>query len=83
MRVVTKLDRSGQRASAAIGVRSEAFYAAIFGELGTSKTPARPWLRPAMANTQAAQIDAMGRAGLRSIKRAINGPQRRPRTPRK
>jgi len=76
LRVVTKLDRNKQRASAAIGVRAEAFYAALFVELGTAKNPARPWLRPAMANTQAAQIDAMGAAMRRAILRAAKKGQR-------
>jgi HK97 gp10 family phage protein len=69
VRVVTKLDRTGEKASAAIGVRREAFYAVQFLELGTSKLPARPWLRPAMSSTQVEQQRAIGKALKRAIER--------------
>lgn len=70
VRVVTKMSRDRQKASAAIGVRAEAFYAAQFLELGTSRMAARPWLRPAHHATQDAQIEAMGKAMKRTILRA-------------
>ncbi len=35
-----------------IGVRPEAFYAAIFVELGTARQAAQPWLEPALRNTK-------------------------------
>lgn len=49
LRVISKLDKTKHKASAVLGVRAEAFYAVQFVELGTSKMPARPWLRPAFA----------------------------------
>lgn len=58
LRIVTRASTDGRRVSAAIGVRKEAFYAVLFKELGTSKMPAEPWLRPAMASTQNAQLAA-------------------------
>lgn len=61
LRIVTKVTKSGgvYNVSAALGVRREAFYAVLFTELGTSKIPAHPWLRPALRNTQAAQQAAL------------------------
>lgn len=55
IRVVTKADRTGQRVSAALGVRRDAFYAVQFVERGTSRHPARPWLRKAFDETLQAQ----------------------------
>lgn len=71
VKIVTRLDRTGEKASAAIGVKAEAFYAVIFTELGTSQVPARPWLRPAMASTQNEQMDALRKALKRAVERAI------------
>lgn len=59
LRVVTKVSKDKRRFSAALGVRREAFYAVLFTELGTSKQPARPWLRPAMQATQMQQQQAL------------------------
>lgn len=59
LRVVTRVSQDKKRVSAALGVRREAFYAVLFTELGTSKMPARPWLRPAMRTTQVQQQDAL------------------------
>ncbi len=69
VRVVTKLDRTGEKATAAIGVRSEAFYAVQFVELGTSEMPAHPWLRPAMESTRDEQQRAIGKALKKAIER--------------
>src|SRR5262245_44899434 len=44
IRVIVKVSRDKQRAEAVLGVRAEAFYAVAFVEVGTSKTPAQPWL---------------------------------------
>lgn len=72
IRVVTKVSRDGKSISAALGVQREAFYAVLFEELGTSKMPARPWLRPAMAST-VTQQQAILVAQLRDrIQKAIN-----------
>jgi HK97 gp10 family phage protein len=52
LRVVTRASEDGRTVSAALGVRKEAFYAALFVELGTSKMRAQPFLRPALESTQ-------------------------------
>lgn len=72
VRVVTKLDKTGEKASASIGVRREAFYATQFIELGVPSRgiAPRPWLRPAMHSTQEAQQQALGAALKRAILRA-------------
>lgn len=62
IRVISKIDRKsgGQRAYALLGVRKEAFYAVQFVELGTSKMPAQPWLRPAFAASKDPAIRMIG-----------------------
>lgn len=70
IRAVTKLSRDKQKASAAIGVRSEAFYATQFVELGTSRQPAAPWLRPAQEQTQQEQLQAVAGSLRKSIDKA-------------
>lgn len=47
LRLVSRINRRTKAAEAIIGPSREAFYATQFVELGTSKMPARPWLRPA------------------------------------
>jgi HK97 gp10 family phage protein len=47
-----KLNKRTGSAEARLGYRQEAFYAAIFLELGTSSMPAQPTLRPALESTQ-------------------------------
>lgn len=61
IRIVTKAEAGGQRVSAALGVRREAFYAVQFieRELGNSKRAARPSLREAMQSTQIEQQTAL------------------------
>lgn len=71
VRVVTKLDRSGEKASAVLGVRAEAFYSLQFIELGTSKIPKRPWLVPAFESSIAEIEQAMVEAGRKQIAKAI------------
>lgn len=75
VRVVTKLDKTGEKASAAIGVRKEAFYATQFVELGVPAhgIAARPWLRPAMAETRDMQQTAIAQALKRQVERAARG----------
>lgn len=70
IRMVTKLSRDKQKASAAIGVRAEAFYATQFVELGTSRQAPQPWLRPAMEQTQQEQLTAVGASLKKTIDKA-------------
>lgn len=59
IRAVTKVSRDGRSASVLLGVRREAFYAINFVELGTSKQPAQPWLRPALESTKDQQVSRL------------------------
>lgn len=70
IRAVTSVSKDKQKASAALGVRSEAFYAVQFVELGTSKMAARPWLRPAFSSTVQQQQEAMAESLRKSILKA-------------
>lgn len=70
VRVVVKASKDGSQAAALIGTRREAFYAVNFLELGTSKMPARPWLRPAMESTQEEQQAAIAKIIKRAVERA-------------
>jgi HK97 gp10 family phage protein len=52
LQVVARFNKRTGAAEAMLGYGREAFYAAIFTELGTSKMAARPVLRPALEATQ-------------------------------
>lgn len=58
IKAVVKLSRDARAVFARIGVKREAFYAVNFVELGTSKMPRQPWLRPAF---EAQQSNALRR----------------------
>jgi HK97 gp10 family phage protein len=60
LHVETKIDKKTGSAIAFLGVGREAFYAVQFLELGTSKMPARPWLRPAFESSQDAMLQMIG-----------------------
>ena len=60
------LARTRDFVKVALGVRSEAFYAVQFIELGTSKVPKRPWLEPAFRGAVAA-VDAQLQTRLRAL----------------
>lgn len=59
IRTVTRVSEDKTRVSAALGVRKEAHYAVNFVEVGTSKSQAHPWLRPALESTKAEQESAL------------------------
>jgi HK97 gp10 family phage protein len=59
IKIITVLSADKQQATAILGVSKEAFYAVQFLELGTSKMPAQPWLRPAFYGTQSDQQQAI------------------------
>lgn len=52
LRMLTRINKRTGSVEAIVGPRREAFYATQFTELGTSKMPARPWLRPAFESSQ-------------------------------
>lgn len=60
LRVITKVDKARGAVYALLGVRQEAFYIIQFVELGTSKMPAEPWLRPAFSSSKDANIRKFG-----------------------
>ncbi len=59
LRIITTLSADKQQAKALMSVRKPAFYAVSFVEIGTSKAPAYPWLRPAFYNSQEQQKQAL------------------------
>jgi len=59
IRYIASLSKDKQKATVVVGVRSEAFYAVQFVELGTSKMERQPWLRPAFQSTIEQQQTAM------------------------
>ncbi len=73
VRQVVRLNREGDTASAAIGVRAEAFYATQFVEVGMPSRgiPAQPWLRPALAESQEAAEAALAASLRKSLLAAI------------
>ena len=70
--------RDGEMAVAKIGVEPEAYYAVQFVELGTSKQPAQPWLRPALNQQVSQATRVFGERMSNAIDREINArPTRR------
>lgn len=73
LRIVARLSKTGEQASAAVGVRKEAFYVVQFHEeYGTARMPAKPWLRPAFESTldqqKAALADSLRKSILKAAK---------------
>lgn len=61
IRLITKIAKDKTSISAILGVRKEAFYAFFF-ELGSSKTPRKPWLVPAFESHKDTAIRDIGAA---------------------
>lgn len=59
LHIETKINKKTGSAVAMLGVGREAFYAVQFVELGTSKMPARPWLRPAFESSEDPMLQAI------------------------
>jgi HK97 gp10 family phage protein len=59
-RVITKMSRDKQSATAILGLRAKAFYASQFHELGTSTLPKRPFLVPAFEQSKDAALRKIG-----------------------
>jgi HK97 gp10 family phage protein len=60
--MATHVSADKQQAYALMGPRKKAFYGSLFVELGTSRAPAHPWLRPAFYATQEEQKEALAAA---------------------
>jgi HK97 gp10 family phage protein len=60
LRLVSFINKRTGAAEAVVGPSREAFYASQFVELGTSKMPARPWLRPAMVSSESEILKTIG-----------------------
>lgn len=78
IRVVTRVDKTGEKAYALLGVRKEAFYALQFIELGTAYIPAQPWLVPAFEESRDESMQQIGKSMRKRIdkiaaKRAAQG----------
>ena len=67
LRVLARLSKDKTRAYALLGVRSEAFYALQFIELGTSRIPRRPWLVPAFEASKDESLREIGASMRRRI----------------
>lgn len=61
------LSRDKSRANALVGVKSEAYYAVQFVELGTSKQVKQAWLEPAFRNQKEAAVARFGAQVKRKI----------------
>lgn len=59
LHIETRLDKRTGSAIASLGPSREAFYASLFVELGTSRMPAQPWLRPAFEESQEPMLRAL------------------------
>jgi HK97 gp10 family phage protein len=57
--IVAKSWKNGEGAHVRLGVKKEAYYMTQFVELGTAKTPARPWLEPAFKAASGTMRGAM------------------------
>lgn len=73
IRAIVTVSRDKKKVEAILGVKAEAFYAVQFVELGTTKTPARPWLRPAFQSSEAQQISTLST----ELRNAITGAVRK------
>lgn len=59
-RVVVRMSRDKQSATALLGLRSKAFYALQFHEIGTSTLPKRPFLVPAFELSKDSALRKIG-----------------------
>lgn len=77
IRVITTVSADRNKASAIMGVRREAFYATQFVETrkGKSKDKGRPWLEPAMRQTQSEQLAALSAQLKKRIDAVSSGYQ--------
>lgn len=60
IRMIVKMSRDKQSATAILGVRREAFYALQFFERGTAKIARQPWLEPAFSQSRSRSLSLVG-----------------------
>lgn len=76
LHIETKLNKRTGAAVATLGVGREAFYAAAFVELGTAHMAARPWLRPALEDSQDAMLAQISKSLKARIDKVARSRQR-------
>lgn len=59
LHIEVKLDKRTGSVVGSLGVGREAFYAVQFGELGTARMPAHPWLRPSFETSEEAMLQSI------------------------
>lgn len=69
LKVVVKLSKDKQSATALLGVKKEAFYALQFHELGTAYIPKNPWLVPAFESQKDPAVQKIGETLKKRIER--------------
>lgn len=74
VRAIVSIARDKQSGVAVLGVRSEAFYAVSFVEVGTSKAAAQPWLVPAFNGTKPKQTAELATEISKGIADAARTP---------
>ena len=79
LHIETKLNKRTGSAVATLGVGREAFYAVQFVELGTARKAARPWLRPALEDSEGAMLARMKAALKERVEAATKRSQGRAR----
>lgn len=74
LKLVVRLSKDKQKATAIVGVAAEAFYIVQFTELGTSQESAQPWLRPAFYGTLEQQKAGIASGLRKAIEKAAKTP---------
>lgn len=77
LHIETKLNKRTGSAVATLGVGREAFYAVQFVELGTARMAARPWLRPALEDSENAMLSQLSVVLKKRVEKATKRAARR------
>jgi HK97 gp10 family phage protein len=77
LHIETKLDKRQGSAIATLGVGREAFYVVQFVELGTARMAARPWLRPALEDSEDAMLSQLSVSLKKRVDRATTRAAKR------
>lgn len=76
LHIETRLNKRSGAAEAILGVAGEAFYATAFVELGTSRTPAQPWLRPSFEEAEDPMLKQIGKSLFERIEKTRKSGKR-------